>query len=592
MRQRKGLPFTASFRLEETMTIPASTPIEPDALALKEHLGARHIVLVGLMGAGKTSVGKRLAAALGLNFVDSDHAIEESARMTIPEIFAARGEAEFRAGERKVIARLLSEPPQVIATGGGAFMDSETRERIKDNAVSLWLKAELPVLMKRVLRRNNRPLLQNGDPEATMRALIEKRYPVYAEADVTVLSEETPHETMVRAVINALNHALAPETCKETTPMSKLPPRSVRVDLAGRSYDILIGRGLLDHAGSFIAEATAKARACLILTDENVAPHHLPTLQRGLDAGGLLHSHLIVPPGEKTKNWGNLQNVVEAILANKLERGDLVVALGGGVIGDLAGFAAAVTRRGMRFIQIPTSLLAQVDSSVGGKTGINSPVGKNLIGAFHQPSLVLADTALLDTLPPRERRAGYAEIIKYGLIDRPDFYEWLENGAWQGVIEGGQEREEAVAISCQCKAAIVARDEHETGDRALLNLGHTFGHALEALVAYNSDRLVHGEGVSIGMAMAHRFSAHLGLCSQELPSRVAAHLDAVGLPIRLDQVPGGTGSAEEILEAIKQDKKVSRGTLTFILTRGLGQSFIAKGVEEAKVLEFLKREGA
>lgn len=374
--------------------------------------------------------------------------------------------------------------------------------------------------------------------------------------------------------------------------MSQKPPRSVRVDLAGRSYDILIGRHLLSHAGAFIAEATAKARACLIITDENVASHHLATLQGGLDAGGLAHSHLILPPGEKTKSWPHFERVVETILANKLERGDLIVALGGGVIGDLSGFAAAVARRGMRFIQIPTTLLAQVDSSVGGKTGINSPVGKNLIGAFHQPSLVLADTALLDTLPLRERRAGYAEIIKYGLIDRPDFFEWLEGGAWQGVIEGGEAREEAVAISCQCKAAIVARDEHETGDRALLNLGHTFGHALEALVAYDSRRLVHGEGVAIGMAMAHRFSAALGLCAQELPSRVIAHLDEAGLPTGLDQVPGGTGTAEEILEAIRQDKKVSRGTLTFILTKGLGQSFIAKGVEEAKVLDFLKREGA
>jgi 3-dehydroquinate synthase len=369
-------------------------------------------------------------------------------------------------------------------------------------------------------------------------------------------------------------------------------PRVVRVDLAGRAYDILIGRGLLPAAGAAIAAATAKARACLIVTDENVAAHHLGALEAGLDAAGLAHARLVLPPGEKTKSWPYLEKVVEAILENRLERGDLVVALGGGVMGDLAGFAAAIARRGMRFVQVPTTLLAQVDSSVGGKTGINSPFGKNLVGAFHQPALVLADTSLLDTLPLRERRAGYAEVVKYGLIDRPDFYEWLEAGAWRGVIEGGPEREEAVAVSCQCKAAIVARDEHETGDRALLNLGHTFGHALEALVAYDGARLVHGEGVSIGMALAHRFSAHLGLCSQELPSRVAAHLEAVGLPTRLDQVPGGTGNAAQILEAIRQDKKVSRGALTFILTRGLGQSFIAKGVEEGKVLDFLKNEGA
>ncbi len=374
--------------------------------------------------------------------------------------------------------------------------------------------------------------------------------------------------------------------------MAKPPPRSLRVDLAGRAYDILIGRGLMAQAGAFIAAATARARAALIITDDNVARHHLPDLEAALDATGTKHARLVLPAGETTKSWPFLEKAVEAILAQRLERGDLVIALGGGVIGDLSGFAAAVARRGMRFIQIPTTLLAQVDSSVGGKTGINSPFGKNLIGVFHQPALVLADTGLLDTLPLRERRAGYAEIAKYGLIDRPEFFEWLEQGAWHGVIAGGPEREEAVTISCQCKAAIVARDEHETGDRALLNLGHTFGHALEALVAYDSTRLVHGEGVAIGMAMAHRFSAFLGHCEEALAQRVAAHLEAAGLPTRLDQIPGGGGSAEAILEAIRQDKKVSRGTLTFILTRGLGKSFIARGVEEARVLEFLKRERA
>jgi 3-dehydroquinate synthase len=239
---------------------------------------------------------------------------------------------------------------------------------------------------------------------------------------------------------------------------------------------------------------------------------------------------------------------------------------------------------------VPTSLLAQVDSSVGGKTGINSPLGKNLVGAFHQPRLVLADTGILDTLPLREFRAGYAEVVKYGLIDRPDFFEWLENGAWRGIFSGGPEREEAISIACAAKAAIVARDETETGDRALLNLGHTFGHALEALVEYDGARLVHGEGVAIGTAMAHRFSQALGLCAQEVPSRVAAHLQEVGLPTRLADIPGDIGTPEAILNAIRQDKKVSRGTLTFILTRGIGQSFIAKDVAAETVLAFLRQE--
>jgi 3-dehydroquinate synthase len=365
--------------------------------------------------------------------------------------------------------------------------------------------------------------------------------------------------------------------------------RTVRVDLAGRSYDILIGRDQLAGAGAAIAAATG-ARGCLIVTDEIVAKHHLAMLEASLTAAKLNHAALVLPAGEKTKCWAQLEKTTEAILANRLERGDAVVALGGGVIGDLAGFAAAITRRGMRFVQVPTSLLAQVDSSVGGKTGINSPRGKNLVGAFHQPSLVLADTGVLDTLPLREFRAGYAEVVKYGLIDRPEFYRWLEAGAWRGIFSGGPEREEAVAIACTAKAAIVARDETETGDRALLNLCHTFGHALEALVQFDGKRLVHGEGVAIGMAMAHRFSQSLGLCSQEIPSRVAAHLQEVGLPTRMQAIPGEIGTPEAILDAIRQDKKVSRGTLTFILTRDIGASFIAKDVPAEKVLDFLRCE--
>ncbi|MCA1951478.1 MAG: 3-dehydroquinate synthase [Hyphomicrobiales bacterium] len=367
------------------------------------------------------------------------------------------------------------------------------------------------------------------------------------------------------------------------------PPRIVTVDLAGRSYEIRIGRGLLAEAGSAISAVSA-ARAVLVVTDTHVAGYHLPVLERALDAAGIRRHALILPPGEATKSWPQLERLVEAILAARLERGDLVIALGGGVIGDLAGFAAAIARRGMRFVQVPTTLLAQVDSSVGGKTGINSPHGKNLVGAFHQPALVLADTALLDTLSPREMRAGYAELAKYGLIDRPDFFEWLEQGAWRGIFSGGPEREEAIAIACTAKAAIVARDETETGDRALLNLGHTFGHALEALTGYDGARLVHGEGVAIGMAMAHRFSQSLGLCAQEVPSRVAAHLEAVGLPTRLADVPGGIGTPEAILDVIRQDKKVARGALTFILTRGIGQSFIARDVPAEKVLAFLAAE--
>jgi len=360
---------------------------------------------------------------------------------------------------------------------------------------------------------------------------------------------------------------------------------SVPVRLGERSYDILIGKGLLAEAGARIAALAPKARLAIV-TDSNVAALHLATLAASLDAAGLEHSTITIRPGEASKAYGTFAEVCDGLLATRVERGDLVVAFGGGVVGDLAGFAAAVIRRGMRFVQVPTSLLAQVDSSVGGKTGINSPHGKNLVGAFHQPSLVLADTGVLDTLSPREFRAGYAEVAKYGLINDAPFFAWLEKN-WPEILAGGAARQEAIATSCRSKAAIVARDETETGERALLNLGHTFGHALEAVTRYDSARLVHGEGVAIGMVLAHEFSARLGLCPQEEPSRVAAHLATAGLPTRLGDVPGGAGTAETLMNAILQDKKVKRGKLTFILTRGIGESFIANDVDPAAVTAFL-----
>lgn len=363
-------------------------------------------------------------------------------------------------------------------------------------------------------------------------------------------------------------------------------PVTVTVGLGERAYDIVIGQSLLDRAGEEIATRLPGTRVAVV-TDENVAAAHLDTLRAGLEAGGVSASVITLAPGEKTKSFEHLQQVVDGVLEAKLERRDTVVAFGGGVIGDLAGFAAGITRRGMNFVQIPTSLLAQVDSSVGGKTGINSPRGKNLVGVFHQPKLVLADTGVLDTLPLREFRAGYAELAKYGLIDRPDLFAWLEKN-WQAVFDGGPARVTAIAEACRAKADVVARDEFEQGDRALLNLGHTFGHALEAATRYDSARLVHGEGVAIGMALAHRFSTRMNLASSDDAARVEAHLQAVGLPWRMADIPGDLPDAETLLSFIAQDKKVSRGALTFILTRGVGKSFIAKDVPASEVLSFLK----
>ena len=365
----------------------------------------------------------------------------------------------------------------------------------------------------------------------------------------------------------------------------KIRTEIVKVRLGKRSYDIVIGENLIAEAGKRIAKLKP-GTAVAIVTDGNVAHHHLGTLERSLEAANIRYRSVLLSPGESTKSFGDLQTVAEAILESRIERGELVVALGGGVIGDLAGFAASVVRRGVGFVQIPTTLLAQVDSSVGGKTGINSPQGKNLIGAFHQPSLVLADLRALDTLPPREFRAGYAEVAKYGLINDAKFFTWLEKHAPE-IFAGGPARAKAVATSCKAKATIVARDERETGDRALLNLGHTFGHALEAATGY-SDRLLHGEGVALGCVLAFKLSAKLKLCKDADVQRVIKHIAGVGLPVKLSQIPGALPGADALLSLMAQDKKVSRGKLVFILAKGIGKAFIAKNVDTKIVREVLK----
>ena len=361
-------------------------------------------------------------------------------------------------------------------------------------------------------------------------------------------------------------------------------PIVVPVALGVRAYDIIIGRGLLASLGERIKTLRPGARVAIV-TDETVAAHHLAATETALEAASIGSARIVVPAGEGSKSYAIFEKVCEAIIAARVERNDLIVALGGGVIGDLAGFAAASARRGLDFVQVPTTLLSQVDSSVGGKTGINSRQGKNLVGAFHQPVLVVADSALLDTLPKREFRAGYAEVAKYGLLGDAAFFTWLEKN-WQDVFAGGPAREHAIAVCCRAKAGIVARDERETGERALLNLGHTFGHALEAGCGF-SGRLLHGEAVALGMALAFEFSAKKGLISAADAARASAHLAAVGLPTHVKDVPGGVPPVDILMELIAQDKKVKRGTLIFILVRGIGQAFIEKNTDATEVRAFL-----
>ena len=366
--------------------------------------------------------------------------------------------------------------------------------------------------------------------------------------------------------------------------------QQVHVALGARAYDIHVGVGLLGQIGSFIKPLLRRNRVAIV-TDSNVAQRHLPVLLAALDSAGVSHSQHIIPAGEHSKNFNELEDLLDWMLEEKIERGDLLLAFGGGVIGDLAGFAAAILRRGVDFGQIPTTLLAQVDSSVGGKTGINNRFGKNLIGAFHQPRIVLADVELLDTLPPRELLAGYAEVVKYGLIGDAVFFSWLE-GAGAAIRDGDQAaRIRAVITSCTAKAALVVQDERESGPRALLNLGHTFGHALEAETGY-SDRLLHGEGVAIGMCLAFELAAKTGLAPDRDADRVARHLTSMAMPSRIKDIPGAALDPERLLGHMAQDKKVAAGRINFVLPRKIGECFITSDVERETVLQILEASAA
>ena len=366
--------------------------------------------------------------------------------------------------------------------------------------------------------------------------------------------------------------------------------QTVRVALDARSYDIEISAGLLARAGDFIQPLLKRPRVAIV-TDNHVAKHHLATLQDELEGIGIASTTTIIPAGENSKSFGRLEQLCDWLLDEKIERDDCIIALGGGVIGDLTGFAASIVRRGTRFIQIPTTLLAQVDSSIGGKTAINAARGKNLIGAFFQPELVLIDTQVLTTLPERELRAGYAEIVKYGALGNAAFFDWLEeNGA--DVLAGNcAAQTHAIAESCRSKAQIVARDEYERGERALLNLGHTFGHAFEALTGF-SNTLLHGEAVALGMVLAFDLSVARGHCQAEDAARLRALLDAAALPVSMTRIGNGNFDADALIAAMSQDKKVKAGKMRFVLAEALGTSFLSDTVAEDDLRAFLIAQGA
>ena len=545
--------------------------------AALDRLDGRSIVMVGLMGAGKTTIGRRLAAGLGLTFVDADAEIEQAAGCSVAELFDRYGEQQFRVGERRVIARLLGGRQAVIATGGGAVVDPATRRLIRERAVSVWLRCSLDVLVRRVSARGHRPLLRGKDAKATLDRLLSERQGYYAEADLTVECGDDGAEQTTAIVMTRL--------------ASSGDIRRVRVALADHPYDVMIGDGLIGRAGSLLGSVLPHKR-CVVVTDDTVATLHLPALMASFAESGIAATAHIVPAGEASKRLATFGHLTEAILAAGVERRTTIVALGGGVVGDLAGFVAATLLRGLPFVQIPTTLLGQVDSSVGGKTGINSASGKNLIGAFHQPIAVLADTSALATLSPRELRAGYAEIVKAGLIGDADLFAWCERHG--GDVVGGDRRRQADAIerASAFKAALVVDDEREErsdGGRALLNLGHTFGHALEAEFEFDG-RLLHGEAVAIGCHLAFSLSARLGRCASDHARRVTAHLREVGLPTALAALPHRP-SAARLLAHMTRDKKVSDGVLTFILAGGIGEAVTDRSVCTDDVRALLIDEG-
>lgn len=543
---------------------------------LPESLTGRSIVLVGLMGAGKTSIGRRLAARLGLPFHDADVEIELAAGCSIAELFNRFGEAEFRAGERRVIRRLLAGEPMVLATGGGAFMDPETRSAVRREAVSLWLRAPLSTLVRRVAQRSHRPLLANGDPAVILQGLMDRRHPVYAEADLVVdCGDESPEQTTSRVVESLLAWDA---------------PRRLSLALSTGAYDVVVGEGLLARAGALLAPVLPQKR-CIIITDSIVAPLHLATLQQGLSATGFDSQAIIVPPGERAKSLEQYTQIIEQMLDARVERRTAVIALGGGVVGDLAGFAAATVLRGLPFVQVPTTLLAQVDSSVGGKTGINTVHGKNLLGAFHQPRMVLADTATLATLPVRELRAGYAEIVKAGLIGDAAFFGWCEGHA-HGIVGGKRQLQaEAILRACAFKAQVVGDDEREekpNDGRALLNLGHTFGHAIEAECGYGA--VLHGEAVAAGIGLAFQLATNLGHVAQSDTDRVIAHLNDVGLPGDMSRLNRRL-SADNLLGQMRRDKKMRDGALHLILPLGIGNCHSTSTTPAQQVRDVLVAAG-
>ena len=535
-----------------------------------------NIFLVGLMGAGKTTVGRALAKRLNKQFIDSDHEIEARTGASIPLIFEIEGEASFRQREAEVIRDLTAQQDIVLATGGGAVLNPESRAYLKSRGTVIYLRASVNSILQRTSHDKNRPLLQTADPRKTIEDLSRTREPFYNEVADIVIDTGRPN---VQFLMQSILAQLGPEHAQANAPTSQQQDslskyitmaqlssfHTLHVDLGARSYPISIGQELLSDPAVVAAHIPGPRVA--IVTNTVVAPLYLDRLSKTLEAAGKRVTQIILPDGEEEKNWANLMKVFDVLLAEKCDRKTTLIALGGGVIGDMTGFAAAAYMRGVPFVQVPTTLLSQVDSSVGGKTGINHPLGKNMIGAFYQPQAVIADTSTLNTLPARELSAGLSEVIKHGAIIDAAFFDWIEANIAKLVAKDADALAYAIKRSCEIKADVVRQDEREGGLRAILNFGHTFGHAIEAGMGYGV--WLHGEAVGCGMVMAADLSQRLGFIDAQSKERLVAVVKAAGLPT----VAPDLGVARW-LELMEVDKKNEGGEIKFILLKPLGASII------------------
>lgn len=560
------------------------------------------IFLVGLMGAGKTTIGRALARKLNKRFIDSDHEIESRTGASIPMIFEIEGEASFRKREVDVIEELSKQRDIVLATGGGAVLSADTRARLKQRGTVIYLRAGISQILQRTGRDKNRPLLQTADPRRKLEELSRQRDPLYREVADFVIETGRPNvQYLVQAIISQLelspkhnagagkpgtpDHHLAsaaPVTSAESsaefamttsiaTNASSSAPIALQVELGERSYPITIGHGLLSNPELLTRHVTGKRAA--IVTNTVVGPLYLASVRKVLEEAGKQVTEIVLPDGEEEKNWASLMKVFDVLLSEKCDRKTTMIALGGGVIGDLTGYAAASYMRGVPFVQIPTTLLSQVDSSVGGKTGINHPLGKNMIGAFYQPQAVIADTATLRTLPARELSAGLAEVIKHGAIIDAPYFDWVETNISKLVAKDHAALAYAIQRSCEIKADVVRQDEREGGLRAILNFGHTFGHAIESGLGYG--QWLHGEAVGCGMVMAADLSHRLGYIDAAAKARLTALVQAAGLPVRAPDL-----GAARWLELMEVDKKNEGGQIKFILIRPLGQPLITSVAQD------------